>query len=320
MSPPPTSLARTLGLVLTLLAGAAAAQVADVAPAASPDGAASAAPSAAPVAEAASAAPGAEAPAQAPMQAPIALSISGDAAIAWRGISAEEAAGAQGLGMLYPAPNAGGLLVAILTHALLVDGQRSSERSAAQARADEVLQPHAATIADLGPEALLAAAQAALPDATRHAAEGRVIEMRPSFALAPDGRTLVLDNVLRVHDAATPAVARFEQAVRVVADPLVDDDPQAAWAADGGRRLRTEVGALLAHSIAIALFDLPAPDAARHRTQRYRFGTGQKMERGQPVATGCDRVVLRTLRESFLSVPTAPVHGAAACTHRYALE
>jgi hypothetical protein len=251
---------------------------------------------------------------------PLVLALAGDVAPAWRGIGADEAAGAQGLGMLYPAPNAAGLLAAILTHALLVDSQRSAARDAAQAEADKVLAPHAAAIAALQGEALMAAVRQALPAPVQEASRGKVVQMQPRFALAADARTLVLDNVIRVHDAETAAVARFENTVRVIATPRGEDDPQARWAADEGRALRDEGVALLAHSVQIALAPLPAPDAQAFRTQRYRFGTAQKMERGQPVAEGCARVVLRTLRDWLMSVPVAVAPDAAACEPPYSLR
>lgn len=249
---------------------------------------------------------------------PLAVGLAGQGA-SWRGISDDEAAGAQGLGMLYPAPNAGGLLAAILTHALIVDSQRSAERSAAQARADLVLTPHAATIGTLAGDALAEGALRGLPNATREAARGLVVQMQPRFALAPDARTLVLDNVLRVHDVDTPAVARFENTVRVVAAPRTEADPQAAWAADDGRALRDESLAMLAHSLDIALAPLPAAEPQAFRTQRYRFGLAQKMERGQPVAGACQRVVLRTLRDWLMSVPLATPEGTPPCAAPYAL-
>lgn len=249
----------------------------------------------------------------------LSAALAGDASPVWRGISAEEAAGAQGLGMLYPAPNAGGLLLAILTHALLVDSQRSAERDAAQALADKVLAPHAATITALTPEVLARDALLRLPEARREAARGLVVQMQPRFALAPDARTLVLDNVVRVHDVDTPAVARFENTVRVVSTPREESDPQSLWAADEGRALRDESLAMVAHSLQIALAELPPPDPQAFRTQRYRFGAAQKMERGQPVAKACQRLVLRTLRDWLMSVPVAPAADAAPCDQPYQL-
>lgn len=258
-------------------------------------------------------------PARAQTVSPLQLSMAQQAAPAWRGISADEAAGAQGLGMLYPAPNAAGLLAAILTHALLVQGGREAERQARQKQADLVLAPHADTIAALTAERLLEATRQRLAPPLLESAQGLVVQMQPSFALAPDHRTLVLDNVVRVHAVDTPAVARFENIVRVVSDPRSEADPAAAWGTDAGQPLRDEAAALLAHSTEIALARLAAADPDAFRTQRYAFGDTRKMERGQPVAQGCGRVVLRTLRDGLMSVPVQPEAGAPPCTERYRL-
>lgn len=250
---------------------------------------------------------------------PLVLGFAGDKPPVWRGISAEEAAGAQGLGMLYPAPNAGGLLLAILVHAAVVNGSRDADRRSRQAQADRVLEPHASTLASMTAERLLAAVQARLPEELRQRHAGLVVQMVPSFALAHDQRTLVLDNTLRVHAADAPTVVRFENIVRVVSAPRDEAEPVGYWSADDGAPLQHETVALLAHSIEIALTALPPPDAAAHRTQRYRFGAMQKMERGQPVAATCGRVVLRTLRDWLMSVPLAPTAGDPPCEDAYRL-
>lgn len=249
--------------------------------------------------------------------APLVLTIPSGTAPHWRGISPDEAAGTQGLTMLYPAPNAAGFLAAVLTHALLVQGGRSAQQKARQAEADKVLKPHAATIATLSAEVLLAAARERLAQPLLEAGRGLVVQMEPRYALVRDGRTLVLDNALRVHAADMPSVARFETTVRVISTPCDATDPTAHWIAEGGLALKRESAAMLAHSIAIALSPLAPTDAQAFRTQRYRFGHQEKMERGQPVATGCARIVLRTLRDWLMSVPITPVEGAAPCADPY---
>ena len=78
---------------------------------------------------------------------------------------------------------------------------------------------------------------------------------------------------------------------------------------------------MLAHSIEIVVH--PAARAAQNasaKTQRYRFGEIEKMERGVPLASGCNRVVLRTLREWLMSVPVQPADGdVPVCAHGYRL-
>lgn len=258
--------------------------------------------------------------AQAADSPPFALKIQGGQAPAWRGISADEAAGTQGPAVLYPAPNAAGLLAAILTHAAIVQGARSSERTARQVAADKVLEQHSSTIASLSAEILLNAARDRLPAHALEMARGLVAEMDPRFALAPDQRTLILDNTLRLYAADSPASPLFENTIRVISEPCNADDPSDFWAAKDGAALKGESAALIAHSLLIALYPLASPDDKAFRTQRYLFGNLQKMERGQPVANGCSRIVLRTLRESLLSVPITPTEAGKQCGDPYALS
>jgi hypothetical protein len=245
---------------------------------------------------------------------------------AWRGIPADEAAGTQGAAMLYPAPSAAGFLAAILTHAAVVGGMREGARKARQDEADKVLLPHAGPIARLTAERAAQSAAALL--ATRPAAQaatGRLLEVRPSFALAPDQRVLVLDSAVKIAAAgASDAVPHFEGIVRVVSTPRLDAEPQAAWMAEDGRLLEQEAVAMLAHSLELALTVANRPaDPASARTQRYAHGAVEKMERGELLASHCGRVVLRNLRDWLMSVPLMPAApeamAPASCTDAYTL-
>ncbi|MFH1869259.1 MAG: hypothetical protein ABIK82_19330 [Pseudomonadota bacterium] len=250
---------------------------------------------------------------------PLVMTIPKGITPVWRGIGADEGAGTNGMTMLYPAPNAGGLLVAILTHAAIVQGERSADRAARQAEADRVLETHAATIAALSAELLLAAARERLPKLMLDASRGLIVEIEPRYSLSMDQRTLILDSTFRVHAADTPSVTRFENTVRVVSTPCEAEDPAAHWAAEAGSALKKESVAMLAHSLQVALAPLAPTNPKAFRTQRYRFGQSEKIERGQPVASGCARIVLRTLRDWLMSVPIAPTEGVAPCQDPYTL-
>lgn len=284
------------GLLLAVATGVSAADAAGT-------GAAPGGDSAPPVPALATAVPPAPFPA---------IVLAGGLAPAWRGMPADEASGTQGASMMYPAPNAAGLLAAILTHAVIVSGTRESARKARQDEADKVLLPHLRSIGRLTAERVgqAAAALLAARPAAR-AATGRVLEVRPSFALAPDQRVLVLDSAVKITAAGSAAAPQFEGIVRVVSTPRLDVEPQAAWTAEDGRLLEQESVAMLAHSLEVALAVANRPaDPASARTQRYVHGAAEKMERGELLASGCGRVVLRNLRDWLMSVPvvaTTPV-------------
>jgi hypothetical protein len=297
------------GLLLVVATGTSAA---DAAGAAAPAGG-----------DAAAAAPALAAAAAPPAPLP-AIVLAGGLPPAWRGIPADEAGGTQGASMMYPAPNAAGLLAAILTHAVIVSGTREGARKARQDEADKVLLPHLGSIGRLTAERVAHAAAALL--AARPAAQaatGRVLEVRPSFALAPDQRVLVLDSAVKITAAGSTAAPQFEGIVRVVSTPRLEAEPQAAWTAEDGRLLEQESVAMLAHSLELALSVANRPaDPASARTQRYAHGAAEKMERGELLASGCGRVVLRNLRDWLMSVPvgattpvtTTPVAAAPGAT------
>lgn len=247
-----------------------------------------------------------------PLAEPVTIVLADGAIWRWRGISKDEGPGGT-TSMLYPAPGVGGLLAAIATHAVAVKGVRESERTARQVEADKVLERHAAVIDAWPPERLLSAAlqrwpAEGRPAVARSAAEssrGWVAQMTPSLGMAMDQRTLVLDNALTLQPAGSAAgTAPVSLVVRVVSSPVETDDPATVWTADDGKRLVEQAAAMLAHSIELAL--TPAwrqPLTSAARSQRYAFGLEERVERGQPVAESCARVVVRTLREGLLSVP-----------------
>lgn len=233
----------------------------------------------------------------------------------WSGVAAPAAPGAQG-GMLYPAPTPLAGLVAVFTHGALVSGMRSADEKRRQEEADKALLPYRASLDGWDARAL---AEAALPlvatagprtlaDAPG-AAPRQVVEAAPSFSLHADQSRLVLVNKLRVLDTGGSA-APWEVTVQVLSNRRPDD---AAFPPDdGAAALKTEAARLFAHSVDLALYLHARPVAAEQppmRTHRYVDGAGEGIERGQLLAGGCARAVIRTLRGVILSVPVKPAEG-----------
>lgn len=242
-------------------------------------------------------------------------------ALTWSGIPAGESAGTTA-SFLYPAPNAGGLIAAVLTHSLLVSGTRESERQARQKAADQVLEPYKAAIDRLDVAQLTTALQAGWA-ANPTTADGtrRVVHLQPHFRVSSDHRVIVLDARIRVQEADSPADRPMpDKTVQVVSTPRDGEDPLVAWLDNDAQSFREEIVAMLTHGIDIALKVSPLPpSAAPAKTQRYAYGRETRMERGQPLAAGCGRIVLWTLRESWMSVPVNP-GDPTACVNRYQLS
>jgi hypothetical protein len=243
------------------------------------------------------------------------LRIPADAPVVYRGVVNFDSAGMPAGSMLYPAVGGvGGFVAALITHGVIVEASKSSEKTRLQEEADRVLQPYQAQLQDfrypellkLGVERLSSPERKKLlQPAEPHA--GWVLTTAPTFSMTPDQRALVLDNLvsfLPPGEAATPAHA---VAVRVVSSPL-QGEVQAAWnaAAPAGTLLKEESAQLLAQSLAIAARETRRGSAEREaafRSVRYRQGDAEKVERAQVVEDGCDRLVVRTLRGGLLSVP-----------------
>ena len=209
----------------------------------------------------------------------------------------------------YPAPNVGGLIAAIITHALIVQSGRSSELQARQDAADKVLDPYRSELNRMTAAWLLDATRARLAPQTLALGEGLAVSMLPTFSMTPDRRAIVLDNAIRIQSADNSKAPRFEGMVRVVSAPREEQDPTPVWAADEGQVLRDEVASITAHSIELALTRPDTTTAPVSRTQRFRLGSLEKMERGQLLFGGPCRVVLRNLRDWLMSVPVTPDDG-----------
>ncbi|MGE0350241.1 hypothetical protein [Hydrogenophaga sp.] len=240
--------------------------------------------------------------AQAP--APLDIRWSDAEPLTWSGIAAGEPAGGTA-SFLYPAPNAGGLIAAILTHSLLVNGSRESERQDRQRLADQALNPFRAAIEGLDSSLLTHDLRARwVSDNAGNGNERRLVHLLPHFRISADHRVIVLNVRIRVQEPdAAPDRHVFDQMVQVVSTPHGGEEPLTAWLANDAHHFREEVVSMLGHAIDIALKLGPLPPSSPARTQRYIYGTETRMERGQPLASRCGRVVLWTLRESWMSVP-----------------
>ena len=239
--------------------------------------------------------------------------------IDYRGAVNFDAAGSGSGTMLYPAPGLAGFLVAVATHAVIVNSVRGNEKSKIQLEADKVLMPYQATLAGYDQRTLFQRAlekttvgfSKGVLEAKALAGEAWVIESAPIFLMTQDQRALILENTVAVFAPGAVAPPAYQNVVRVVSVAEPGEDVAASWNADQGLRLKERSAELLARSfeIAIVAAGAPAPDAAAaaaQRTFRYPEGSRERMERAQLVSTTCDRVVIRTLRGWLMSVPVRP--------------
>lgn len=223
-----------------------------------------------------------------------------------------DSAGGPAGAMLYPAPNAAGLLAAIITHGVLAEATKKSEKEKLQQEANKVLQPYQPVLQSYGSRDLMQRALQRMPPGQQllegddSAGTGLTVETVPVFSLTQDQTAIVLDNDITVSGSGLGDARPYRNVVRVVSSVHAVADPSAYWTADQGERLKNESATLLAESLRIALQQATATPQAQapvFKTIRYEEGSTEKMERGQPLEVRCDRVVLRTLRGWLMSVP-----------------
>lgn len=248
------------------------------------------------------------------VQPPWSLRQPAEGTVLFRGVVNLDAAGTGTAQLMYPAPNAAGLLAAVITHGLLVDSARRSQKDKLQETADRVLAPYQPILEKLSYRELMLGALARItaPGSRRLAEPAEApltevwVESAPVFAITQDQNAIILDNAIIIHAPR----GSYRNTVRVVSSPRKEADPGTAWMADGGRMLKEESERLLAASVDLAMEDARQggdSPTRPYKTIRYWEGGEEKMERGQVIDTRCDHVVLRNLRGELMAVPPHPV-------------
>lgn len=248
------------------------------------------------------------------------LRLPADGKVSYRGVVGFDQAGTGGNGMLYPAPNALGLLVAVLAHGAIVESAKNAQKEKMQTDADKVLSPYQDALNTFNTRDLM---QRAVSKATAGAGAGtgaRLIEQNddpgphivvhsaPAFSLTQDQKAIVLENTIGIQMPGAVAASARQSTIRVVSSVRDVEDPLAFWTHNNGEKLKDESAHLVAESLVIALQETSADAkaaSAPYRTVRYREGAAEKMERAQVVSTRCDRLLIRTLRGVLMSVPTS---------------
>lgn len=235
--------------------------------------------------------------------------------VAFRGSANFDKAGVGSQSILYPAPNAAGLVAAIVTHGLIVESTKKSQKEKIQRDADEVLSPYQSVLTGFknrelvrrGLKRIAGHSNRALLASIRATNGDWFVDVEPVFSMTQDRRALVLDNVISVFRPDSPALPSFRNSVRVVSKPRSEDGVAEVWSANQGEEIKEESARLLAESVSIALAAVTESanvTDGTYRTVRYREGGAEQMERGMLLSEDCERTVVKTLRNALLSVPS----------------
>jgi hypothetical protein len=257
--------------------------------------------------------------------------------VAFRGmVDPDKAGGNNAYQMAYPGgAGLAGFLVAIATHGVIEESAKNSRKAQAQEAANKVLDSFGDAISSFSNRELMQLAldqlsikgASKLIEATDISTSGWIVESAPVFTLTQDKSALVLEVALTIYSANVPSAGRYQNTIRVVSNARVVSEPVVSDTQQG-MQIRQDSVDLFVHSINIALREvarLPDSNVELQKTFRYQEGNVGKMERGQLLFEGCNRVLIRTLRGWIMSIPQLQSNGAveqAQCSKddQYALN
>ncbi|WP_051294110.1 hypothetical protein [Pseudoduganella violaceinigra] len=222
--------------------------------------------------------------------------------------------------MLYPVPGLAGFVVALATHALVVNGLRQEERSEIESAADRILLPFRKTLAtfnhgELAERAFPVEAGVRLLDGDARTPAGMRIASAPVFYMTQDQSALIVDNTVSVFQAGSKRPV-YTNTVRVVSRAVEVENEAIYWQRNRGQRLREASAALFRESVEIARADALAPMATlagAQQTFRYLEGKTEAIERAEPISEFCGRALVRNLRGWLMSVPVKRASPAPGC-------
>lgn len=208
-------------------------------------------------------------------------------------------------GMAYPSPTAAAMVAAVLTHAAIGSSMRSSQKSKAQKKADEVLQGYhdvfqSITLAELNRLAL------EHPDVKTYIRQGSDeqktdagvwrLHVSPLFLLAQDKQAIILRNTLALIDPENSGAVIYSNTVTSLFNvSSIGEESSPQELAKLSRDAYVE-------SIKVFLKELwlPSRSERKAKTFRYQQGSVQRYERGTLAYKTSGRTVIKTLRGELM--------------------
>lgn len=249
--------------------------------------------------------------------------------VTFQGVVSFDGTGAGQGTVMYPAPNIGGLVAALITHGVLNESIKNNQKNALVEAANEVLLPyhsvldsytHKELMLDGISKTTMTSGRKRLVDHSVKPGSELFIESTPVFSITQDQRAIVLENSITIYAPGQPSTTLFQKSVKAISHALNSEDPVSFWIAEDGKKLKEEAASLFAESLDIALGNIQAASNQNNspfKTFRYYEGNTEKMERGQLISEYCNRMVIMTLRGWPMSIPvrqesvTAAVPGCA---------
>jgi hypothetical protein len=236
-----------------------------------------------------------------------------DEKLIYTGLVNFDTASGGGSAMLYPAPNVGGFLAAVITHGLLVNSINDSKKQKIREAADKVLIPYLDILNEYTHSELVGSSLDKITTLANKSAINSINETQdgdllvdslPVFSMTQDQRAIILENAIsiRVSKSEPP----YKNLIRVFSPVKSAEDLVKFWSGEHGLKLKEESARLFAISVDIAISDLTNKDKNKegvYKTIRYMEGGIEKMERAQLISAKCNQILIKTLRGNLMSVP-----------------
>lgn len=241
------------------------------------------------------------------------LHVATNVSVPFHGTVSFDNVGASSAQMLYPAPNVAGFIAAVLTHGLIVESSKESQREKLQVDADNILSPYRSILSGFTLKELY---QRSLPKMTTRSdivlletdetqTARWSIDAKPTFFLTQDCSAIIVNNEIKVYKPDSSSAPAYVGVIKVVSKAKVEKDFATFWTAGNGEQFKQLSAEIFAQSLDIVINDILNSNLAKtgYKTLRYYEGGTEKFERGQIISESCDRVMIRTLRGAILSVP-----------------
>ncbi|MBQ0797258.1 hypothetical protein [Zhongshania sp.] len=211
------------------------------------------------------------------------------------------------MAMMYPGGGAAVFLASVLTHAAVAGAISNGKDDREQREADKALVDYQDSISNLSharlAEAAIANQMTQRMFSQKHLDAGvntekYLLESVPVFYLAPDHKSLLVDNYLQISNVESGALV-YQNLVRSIVDSgdenkSIGVDQLFSYAADA-----------FSISLAAAVIDIEnlELDTQAQKTFRYNLAGERRFERGTLIDNACRFTVIRTLRNSVMTFP-----------------
>ncbi len=240
------------------------------------------------------------------------LKIPSDIHVTFRGlVSYDDVEGGQ-YNMLYPGDTAAVFFAAVITHSVVAESVKNTQKQKLQDLADEIILPYQSSISRIKTQDLanrtvqqLRQTRAICIQTNSMENSDLIVESRPVFLMAKNEKNILLKNIIIAYSSDKPSQVVYRNMIEVLSLPFSARNAQSYWLEGNGAKLARASEEMYAESIALVIADIKntLADSSKEKTFHY-FQDGQKMyERGRLVSENNDRIAIRTLRGWLKSIP-----------------